>query len=134
MTPEQAALLRKARASLGAARLLAEQEDYFDFAVSRTYYTMFYIAEAMLLGEELAFSKHSAVIAAFGEIFAKTDRVPPKFHRYLIEGEDIRNIGDYDIKSGVTGDKVREQVVRAEKFLELAVRVIGPIPDQVKEE
>ena len=80
MTPEQAALVRKARDSLRAARVLADQEHLYDFAVSRAYYAMFYIAEAFLLGEGLAFSKHSAVIAAFGQRVAKTGRVPKEFH------------------------------------------------------
>jgi len=42
MTPEQDALLRKARSSLLAARTLADQA-FYDFAVSRAYYTMFYL-------------------------------------------------------------------------------------------
>lgn len=76
MTPDQAALLRKAHTSLHAARLLAGEKLY-DFAVSRAYYTMFYIAEALLLGQGLSFSKHSAVLAAFGERLAKQGIVPP---------------------------------------------------------
>ena len=40
MTAEQEALLHKARDSLKAARMLADQE-FYDFAVSRAYYTMF---------------------------------------------------------------------------------------------
>lgn len=47
MTPEQGALLAKARQSLDAAVLLAEKE-YPDFAVSRAYYAMLYAAEALL--------------------------------------------------------------------------------------
>lgn len=65
MTPEQASLLRKAHDSLRAAKLLAANS-LPDFAASRAYYTMFYITEAFLLGEGLAFSSHSAVISAFG--------------------------------------------------------------------
>ena len=95
MTPEQAALLKKAKDSLEASRLLVER-GFYDFAVSRAYYSMFYIAEAFLLGEGLSFSKHSGVIAAFGQHFVKTGKVPQEFHRFLIEGEDSRNIGDYD--------------------------------------
>jgi uncharacterized protein (UPF0332 family) len=34
---------------------------------------MFYVAQAFLAGEGLSFSKHSAVIAAFGQHFAKTE-------------------------------------------------------------
>ena len=126
MTPEQAALIKKARDSLRAARVLADQEQLYDFAVSRSYYTMFYVAEAFLLGEGLAFSKHSAVIAAFGQRLTKTGRVPEEFHRFLIEGEDSRNISDYDIRSQTTPDEAAEQIARAEKFLELAERLIGP--------
>jgi len=124
VTPEQTALLQKGQASLQAAQLLADR-GYFDFAVSRAYYAMFYAAQAILLGEGLAFSKHSAVIGAFGQRFAKTGRVPPEFHRYLIEGQDSRNVGDYDIMPGLDKQEAAEQIERAGKFLELAERVAG---------
>ena len=61
MTPEQEALVRKGQDSLRGAQVLASQK-LFDFAVSRAYYTMFYVAEAFLPGEGLTFSKHSGVI------------------------------------------------------------------------
>jgi uncharacterized protein (UPF0332 family) len=82
MTSEQEALLRKAYSSLAAARLLANQK-YYDFSISRAYYAMFYVAQAFLSGEGLSFSKHSAVIAAFGQHFCKdrtcAHRVSPVF-------------------------------------------------------
>jgi uncharacterized protein (UPF0332 family) len=52
------------------------------------------VAEAFLLNKGLAFGKHSAVIAGFGEHFAKTGIVPPEFHRYLIRGLQVRHAGD----------------------------------------
>ena len=125
MTGQQAALLQKARSSWQAAGLLADQ-GYYDFAVSRAYYAMFYVAQATLLGQGLAFSRRSAVIAAFGREFAKTGRVPPDFHRYLIEGQDIRNVGDYDTHPGLDAHDAKEQIARAEQFLDLAERLIGP--------
>lgn len=85
MTPDQAALVRKAQASIASARLLLEN-GYPDFAISRAYYAMFYVAEALLLMLGLSFSKHGGVIVAFGQHLAKTGRVPVAFHRYLIEG------------------------------------------------
>jgi uncharacterized protein (UPF0332 family) len=127
VSPEREALLKKAKASLDGARLLNDQRLY-DFAVSRAYYAMFYIAEAFLLGEGLAFSKHSAVIAAFGQRFAKTGRVPQEFHRYLIEGEASRNVGDYDTGPGLSKEDAAEQIRRAEEFVKLAERLIGPVP------
>ena len=48
MTSDQTALITKAVDSVRAAELLA-RDGYYGFAVSRAYYAMFYIAEAMLL-------------------------------------------------------------------------------------
>jgi uncharacterized protein (UPF0332 family) len=81
---------------------------------------MFYVAEAMLLKEGLSFSKHSAVIAAFGRQFAKTNSALEEFHRYLLSGQDTRNIGDYDTGPGINEAAAAEQIKRAEKFVELA--------------
>lgn len=124
MTPEQAALLRKAQASLEAARLLADQ-NFYDFAVSRAYYTMFYVTEALLLTDGLAFSKHSAVIAAFGRNYAKTGRAPQELHRYLIEGMDSRNVGDYDTAVGLSATEAAEQIAHAEAFLAFARQTLN---------
>ncbi len=70
MMSEQADLLVQARDSRAAAKIL-DAQGYHGFAASRAYYTMFYIAEAFLLGRELAYSRHSGVHAAFGERFVK---------------------------------------------------------------
>ncbi len=88
---------------------------------------MFYVAEAFLLGQGLSFSKHSAVIAAFGERFAKTGIAPMEFHRYLIEGQDKRNVGDYQIGPNLTATQAAEQIAHAEQFLELAVQLLSPL-------
>jgi uncharacterized protein (UPF0332 family) len=83
----------KGQRQSAGAKLLADDELY-DFAASRAYYTMFYVAEALLLGESLSFSKPTAVIAAFGRRFARPGVVPAEFHRYLIDGQDVRNISN----------------------------------------
>ena len=128
MKPEQIALLRKGAESLRAAELLATNE-LFDFAASRAYYTMFYVAEAFLLNEGLTFSSHAAVISAFGRDFARTGRVPVEFHRYLIDAQDLRNQGDYDIDSAITEAEANQLIAQAEQFLELAERLLGDFPD-----
>lgn len=127
MMPEQEDLLLQARDSIAAAKIL-QAGGHHGFAASRAYYAMFYIAEAFLLGKGLAFSKHSEVHAAFGEHFAKTGLVPSEFHRYLIRGMEVRHAGDYGRARKVTLEEAAEQIVRAEQFLELAERLIGPLP------
>ena len=101
---------------------------YPEYSVSRTYYTMFYIAEAFLEGEGMSFSKHSATISAFGRDFAKTGKVPVEFHKFLREAQDLRIVGDYGDINEVTSEEAKEQITRAEKFIELAENLIGTLP------
>jgi uncharacterized protein (UPF0332 family) len=115
----QQGLLTKARRSLAAARRLADDGD-LDFAVSRAYYSMFYIAQAFLIGRGLRFSKHSAVIAAFGQEFAKGDEALREFHHGMVEAQDARNVGDYQIEVILAYDDVRVHLDRADRFIQRA--------------
>ena len=63
MSSDAQALLAKAKESLDAAELLRSR-NYFDYAASRAYYSMFYVAEALLAAQGESYSSHSAVIAA----------------------------------------------------------------------
>ena len=71
---EIAANLERAKASIAAAKDLAAG-DYHDFAASRAYFAAFHAATAVLLCEELEFSKHSGVIAFIHREFVKTERL-----------------------------------------------------------
>ena len=88
---------------------------------------MFYVAEALLLGQNLSFSKHSAVLAAFGEGLAQPSLVPSQFHKYLLDGQDSRHVGDYDLGPGLSATEAAEQIRRAQEFLDLAARLVGPL-------
>ena len=88
------------------------------FSVAQTYYTIFYLAEALLLSKGLTFSSHSAFVAAYGKEFAKTGLLDPKFHRYLIEAQKRRQIGHYgDEGEEVTVGEARESFEWAEEFM-----------------
>ncbi|MDP2976730.1 MAG: HEPN domain-containing protein [Anaerolineales bacterium] len=78
MSPEIEELLERARQSQKAAAKLLHS-GFTNFAASRAYYAMFYVAQALLLSKGLSFSSHSAVIAAFGKEFAKTNTMNPDF-------------------------------------------------------
>jgi uncharacterized protein (UPF0332 family) len=124
MTDEQRELILKAQQSLDAATLLLNN-NFADYATSRAYYAMFYLAEAFLEGEGLSFSKHSAVISAFGREFAKTSRVPVEFHQFLIEAQELRTTGDYGQLNAVTQEQAAEQIDHATRFVALALQAIG---------
>lgn len=119
MKPEAQALLTKANESVAAAGVLGEKA-YWDFSASRAYYAMFYAAEALLLEKGLSFSSHSAVIAAFGKEFAKPGVLDQKFHRHLMDGQDLRNAGDYDVGTPVNEAQAKEVMTWAREFIAAA--------------
>ena len=119
MTDAVQELLAKAEQSIGAAELLLK-DGYVDFAASRSYYAMFYAIEAVLLSRELSYSKHSAVIAAFGKEFVKTGYFNSCFHRYLLDAFDLRNAGDYGIMNAVSEDQARRVITEARELLAAA--------------
>lgn len=112
-------LLEKAIDSIEAAEALLEI-DKSDFAASRAYYAMFYIAEALLNEKEMIFSKHSGVHAAFGQQFAKAKIIDPKFHRWLMDAFDKRVAGDYGVDTSIEKEITAEMISQAREFLETA--------------
>ena len=84
----------KARKFLESSKVLLEINDY-DSVVSRTYYAMFLITEALLLTKNLAPKSHSGLISLFGEHFVKTDIFSKEMGKHLNRAHDKRLIGDY---------------------------------------
>lgn len=119
MKSEVQELMDKAVRSLKTAEKIFKDGEV-DFAGSRAYYAMFYVAEALLLQRGLAFSSHSAVTANFGKEFARTGTLNPKFHNYLIKAQDRRNIGDYAIGTHLTQEEVGEMLAWAKEFIKAA--------------
>lgn len=124
MSEEQRELLLEGRDSIAAARVLLDN-GYPSYAVARAYYAMFYIAEAFLEGESMSFSKHSAVISAFGREFVHKGRIPAEYHKYSIEAQALRHLGDYGPRQSVSIEETLEQITHAEQFLMLAETMIG---------
>ena len=118
-------LMEKAKPRLFAAQILFN-EGLWDFSASRSYYAMFYAAEAILLSKKLAFSKHSAVISAFGKEFIKTEILPKPLHRYLREAFKLRQAGDY-------GSSTEVEKPEAQKLMEEAKEFIDSIRDHLSQ-
>lgn len=109
-------LMEKGDRSLNLSKEICERGDY-DFAVSRAYYAMFYLTEAILLTKSLSFSKHGAVIAAFGQHFVKTGLLETKLHEWLREAFDKRAIGDYSYEITITQVEAKRIIDQAEEFI-----------------
>ena len=110
-------LLQIAKESLEVAEDLFKSRHY-GFSASRSYYAMFYAAEAVLLTKNLSFSKHKAVISAFGKEFVKTDLLPQPLHQYLRNAFKLRQLGDYGFPGAVSEKKAWTLIEQTRDFIE----------------
>jgi uncharacterized protein (UPF0332 family) len=124
VTPEQQALLDKAQRSLQAAQTLFAQQ-FYDFAVSRTYYAMFYVAEALLDAQGLSFFSHAAVISAFGQYLTRPGIVPLELHRQLIDAQALRSRADYDLSPNLSQQDAQMLIDQADSFLAIASQLLA---------
>lgn len=127
MTESVRELLEKSAQSIGAAELLVN-DGYADFSASRAYYAMFYAVEALLLNRDLSFSKHSAVIAAFGKDYVKAGLLDSRLHRYLLNAFDLRNAGDYGVMHIVSEEKARQTINEARELLDTITLLLDSQP------
>lgn len=108
--------LQRAEESIQAAKELLSQ-GYYDFVASRAYYSAFYAATALLLSEEMAFSKHSGVIANIHRAFVRTGRLDKQYGKDLNWLFELRGIGDYGTLMHVSQQDAEKAIQVAEAFL-----------------
>ena len=96
-----------------------------DIAAGRAYYAMFYVAEALLNEMGFQFGRHGNVLAAYGQHFAKTKVLDPKYHSWLITAFDQRQIGDYGLDPDIHGEVVTHMILEAQEFLDAARKYLG---------
>ncbi len=125
MTPEQQNLVNLASDSLEDTRLLLSNHRY-RAAISRGYYAMFYMAQALLLIKNITPHTHSGTLSMFALHFIKSGEIAKAFNHYLMEGERERGTADYDSEILVTEQAAIEQLKRAEAFIAMGKQYLLP--------
>ncbi len=113
---EADALMQKARRYLKSADILLQDQDY-ESCVSRTYYAMFYVAQAVLLTKNLSFSSHKGVISAFGEHFIKTGVFPKTMGKELNRAFAKRQLGDYEYTFVISPEEAAQLLESGTEFV-----------------
>lgn len=118
--------LRKAQERLKDAEGMFSLDRYAG-TVNRTYYAMFEAASAMLASLGLVFESHQGVISKFGELFAKTGRVEPRFGRNLKVAFELREDADYalDDRGEIPRHTAEAQLRKAREFVKMAENFLG---------
>ena len=125
ITSDVQKLLNLADESHHAANVMI-QNGIARFSAAQSYYTMFYLMEALLLTKGMSFSSHSAVVAAYGKQFAKTKVLDPKYHQRIIIAQKRREVGHYgQDNEDVTDEEARESFQWAEEFMRVVKAYLG---------
>ncbi len=117
-------LMLNAEETLHAAEILFKEE-YLRDAVNRAYYSVFYVAEALLNEKDLRYSKHGTVHGAFAQHFVKTKIFDDKYHKLLTGAFRRRMLGDYDEVTKFHSEEVSEILNQARDFLSAAKKYLG---------
>jgi uncharacterized protein (UPF0332 family)/predicted nucleotidyltransferase len=86
--------VKEGRESLRASRVLIDHDLYSD-GVSKAYFAMFHLSQAILLSRKIERRKHSQLIGAFHHQFRKSGEIENKFHRILDKAYEDRQKADY---------------------------------------
>lgn len=108
-------LQRKAEKSFKEAELLLEQS-FYEAAISRAYYSMFYLAQAVLATKDLSRRKHSGVISVFREQFTKTGLISKDLSYKIGKAFEERQAADYETAMMKTEEEARGVLSYAQDF------------------
>ena len=117
--PEEAeieTLIGKAKRRLDAAYHLLG-EGFYEDAVSRAYYSMYFAAKALLLKRDITVKTHKGLLSKFGLEFVDEGVVEKYYGRALRIAEELREEADYSISREISKEEAEAIVKDAEKFL-----------------
>ncbi|MDV3352706.1 HEPN domain-containing protein [Leptolyngbyaceae cyanobacterium CCMR0082] len=119
MKSEQKQRLLNAKENIKAAQLLAHSH-FYDIAISRAYYAMLYVAEALLLEQTAAVpTQNEAVNSLFSEQFSEKRPLFQPYSAYLNDGLNARLRADYSHTDKATLADAKQHINRANAFLDL---------------
>ena len=113
----------RAKRRLDAAHHLFE-EGFFEDAVSRAYYSMYFAAKALLLKRDISVKTHKGLVSKFGLEFVDGGVVEKYYGRALRIAEELREEADYSISREISKEEAELIIEDAENFLERIKRAV----------
>lgn len=116
--------IESAKKTLEAAKVLAENK-FWNSAVNRLYYAVFYAVNALLVMNEIQIKSHSATKSQFSLNFVKTGKFDKKYGKLLSELFDWRQKGDYENIFDYDNDSVKPLFKPVHEMIELIEKEIN---------
>ena len=102
---------------LETAQMLVDMGRY-RLCLSRSYYAMYYISQALLLSEGFEASTHKGLIKLLSLHFVKTGKISNDLAKSLASAYDDRQMSDYNVRFEPTKEEALEAISEAQKFVE----------------
>ena len=102
---------------LDTAELLVNAGRY-RLCLSRCYYAMYYMSQALLLSEGFEASTHKGLIKLLGLHFVKTGKISNDLAKSLASAYDDRQMSDYNVRFEPTEEEALEAIAEAKRFTE----------------
>ena len=117
-------LLSLSREELEIAALLLEREHYRT-CLSRSYYSLYYATQALLLSQNLDASTHKGTIRLFGQHFVKTGQFSSEWAKILSDAYELRQLSDYDADFTGTLAEAEMLLEKAKAFVTEVERILN---------
>ena len=108
---------------MDAAKVLAEN-GFWNSAINRLYYSVFYSVNALLFTSDISVKKHSTVKSQFAFHYIKTGKIDKKFGQLLSDLFDWRQKGDYDNIFDYNKESVMPIIPAVEEMLDVIENVV----------
>ncbi len=118
--------IESAHKTFEAAKVLAENE-FWNSAVNRLYYSLFYAVNALLVLNEIQTKSHSATKTQFSLYFVKTGKFDKKYGKLLSELFDWRQKGDYENIFDYDNDSVQPLFKPVSEMIKLIEKEINNV-------
>ena len=90
----------------------------------RSYYAIFHAMRAVLALNNIDSKRHSGIISSFQRLYIKKGIFDKDYSKIITDSFKIRSDSDYDDFYIVSKDKVKEQILNAEKFIEVGKKYL----------
>jgi len=109
--------IESANKTLQAAEILA-QNGFWNSAVNRLYYSVFYAVNALLVCNDVYTQTHSGMRTQFSKVFIKTGKLDKKYGNLLTQLYDWRQKGDYENLYDFTEETVNQLFEPVKEMIE----------------
>jgi uncharacterized protein len=115
--------IESAHKTFQAAKVLAENE-FWNSAVNRLYYAVFYAVNALLVLHNVQTKSHSATKSQFSFHFIKTGKLDKKYGQLFTQLFDWRQKGDYESVFEYDKDSVNPLFEPVEEMIDAIKREV----------